>query len=79
MREFPWALACSGLVLLECAVLVLNRWRCPLTALAARHTADRAANFDIYLPETLARYNKEIFGTLFVLGELFFVWRWLAG
>ena len=76
MRQFSWAAAFSGVVLLECAVLALNRGRCPLTDVAARHTAERAANFDIYLPEWLARYNKEIFGTLFVLGELFVVLRW---
>lgn len=77
MREFGWASVFSGLVLLECAVLVLNRWRCPLTDLAARHTANRAANFDIYLPETVARHNKVIFGALFLLGELFLAWRWI--
>jgi len=71
-----WAAAFSGMVLLECAVLAVNRGRCPLTDVAARHTDERAANFDIYLPEWLARYNKESFGTLFVLGALFVVLRW---
>lgn len=57
-----------GLVTGECLVLALNRMRCPLTAIAARYTDDRRANFDIYLPEWLARSNKQIFGTLFVAG-----------
>ena len=74
--EFRWAAACSALVWVECAVLALNRWRCPLTGWAARHTEERAANFDIHLPEWLARRNKEVFGTLFVLGQLFLAWRW---
>jgi hypothetical protein len=39
-------------------VLWLNGWRCPLTDVAARYTDDRRANFDIYLPEWLARYNE---------------------
>lgn len=57
-----------GLVALESVVLLANAWRCPLTAVAARYTKDRQPNFDIYLPVWLARYNKEIFGTLYVLG-----------
>ena len=46
--------------------------------MAARYTEDRADNFDIYLPLWLARYNKEIFGSLFFAGELFALWRYLA-
>jgi len=69
----------SGMVLMECAVLALNRGRCPLTDLAGRYTPERTANFDIYLPLWLARRNKTIFGTLFVVGELFSLSRWLVG
>jgi hypothetical protein len=76
-RRFDWALAASVLVLGECAALALNRGRCPLTDVAARYTEDRAENFDIYLPRWLARYNKEIFGTMFFAGEVFVIWRWL--
>lgn len=78
LGRFGLAAALSGLVWLECAVLALNRCRCPLTDVAARHTAERAHNFDIYLPELLAQYNKQIFGTLFALGEIYFAWRWFA-
>lgn len=74
--NFGLALWCSVIVLVEVAILLLNRWRCPLTPLAARYTTDRRANFDIFLPEVVARYNKEIFGTLFVLGMLLAVLRW---
>lgn len=65
-----------GLVTGECLVLAFNRMRCPLTDIAARYTEDRRANFDIYLPEWLARYNKQIFGTLFVAGLAFAAVRW---
>ncbi len=75
-RGFRCAAILSAIVLLECVVLAANGGRYPLTDLAARHTLDRAANFDIYLPNWLARYNKAIFGTLFVLSELIIVWRW---
>ncbi|NBC86303.1 MAG: hypothetical protein GVY25_08935 [Bacteroidetes bacterium] len=63
-------------VLLEVLVLALNRWRCPLTGVAARYTEDRRDNFDIYLPLWLARYNKHIFGSLFALGLLYTLLRW---
>lgn len=55
-------------VLVELLVLLVNHGNCPLTAVAARYTADRRANFDIYLPEWLARYNKIIFGSLYLFG-----------
>jgi hypothetical protein len=65
-----------GIVFVECVVLVLNRMRCPLTPVAARYTEDRRDNFDIYLPEWLARHNKLTFGTLYLAGILFTLVRW---
>jgi len=79
LYHFMVAAVLSGLVLAECAVLALNRGRCPLTDMAGQYTEDRAANFDIYLPAWLARSNKAIFGTLFVIGELVVLWQWLRG
>jgi len=76
-RRFDWALAVAALVILESAVLAANRGKCPLTNVAAQYTADRQANFDIYLPRWLAQHNKVIFATLFIAGELFVLWRWL--
>jgi hypothetical protein len=67
-----------GLVAVEVAILALNRMRCPLTDVAAQYTSERHDNFDIYLPLTLARYNKEIFGTLYVVGIVMTVVRWLG-
>jgi hypothetical protein len=72
-----FAAVLTGLVLVECMVLAMNRGRCPLTDLAGRHTEDRRDNFDIYLPLWLARHNKTIFGTLFAIGELLVLGRWL--
>jgi len=72
------ALGLTLLVLGECAALALNRGRCPLTDVAARYTEDRSDNFDIYLPQWLARNNKRIFGALFIAGELMWMWRWVG-
>ncbi len=74
--RFGAALLFAAVVSVEVLVLAINRMRCPLTDLAARYTADRRPNFDIYLPEWLARRNKEIFGTLFVLGLIYTLLRW---
>jgi hypothetical protein len=76
--RFDWAVALTLVVLIECGVLALNKGRCPLTAVAARYTDDRADNFDIYLPRWLARHNKVIFGSLFAGGEMAVLWRWLG-
>lgn len=56
------------LVSLESLVLVLNKWTCPLTFFAMKYTPNRSDNFDIYLPMVVAKYNKIIFGTIFVVG-----------
>ena len=70
-----WAAALAGVLFVECAILALNHGRCPLTDVAAKYTDQRNPNFDIYLPEWLARYNKAIFGTIFVVDLLYMVWR----
>jgi hypothetical protein len=77
LRRFRWAAILTGLVLLECGVLAVNGGRCPLSDLAQQFTADHADNFDIYLPNWLARHNKVFFGVLFVSGELVVLGCWL--
>jgi|SRR5579863_395835 len=78
-RHFMFRLAAglTSVILGECLVLALNGGRCPLTDIAARYTDERADNFDIYLPLWLARYNKRIFGFLFVAGEIILLWQWI--
>ena len=78
MGRVDIAVVLIGVVTVEVLVLAMNRWHCPLTAIAARHTAERQDNFDIYLPLWLARYNKEIFGALFVVGILLTLGRWFT-
>jgi hypothetical protein len=76
MRRFRWAAILTLLVLAECAVLAMNGGRCPLTDWAARFTTERSSNFDIYLPAWLAHYNKQIFGSLFVIAEVVVFGAW---
>jgi hypothetical protein len=77
--HFTWALALAAIIVGECVVLALNDGRCPLTDWAARYTDDRRDNFDIYLPNWLARHNKAIFGTLFVVNAGIALCAWLVG
>ena len=77
LHRFHWAIILTVITVVECAVLALNKGRCPLTKVAARFTEDRAENFDIYLPNWVARHNKAIFGTLFVVNELIVLWFWV--
>jgi|SRR3978361_784119 hypothetical protein len=79
LNALSWAMWLSLLVWAEVFVLVINRMRCPLTAVAERYTQDRAGNFDIFLPEWLARNNQLIFGSAFLMDELFLLLRWTAG
>lgn len=66
----------AGILAVEAGVLIFNRWECPLTTVAARYTEDRRPNFDIYLPEWLAKHNKLIFGALYVAGSAYAFARW---
>lgn len=77
MHRFKAAGIFSVIVLVECLILAVNRCRCPLSNVAARYAPELSPNFDIYLPNWLARYNKQIFGTVFVLGGLFALFEWL--
>jgi hypothetical protein len=77
LHRFKLSVVFAGLVLMECLVLAVNRCRCPLTDVAVRYAPEDSPNFDIYLPRTVAKYNKQIFGTIFVLGGLFALAEWL--
>ena len=77
VEDYSLAACASLVVLLEVLVLLLNRWRCPLSPIAARYTEDRRANFDIYLPQWLAGRTKSIFGALYLVGVALALARWV--
>lgn len=53
-----------GLVALEGLTLVAFRFFCPLTILARKYSASTSDNFDIYLPNWLAKYTKPIYTSI---------------
>ena len=76
LDRYAPAAVLSGIVLVEVVIIVANDRRCPLTGVAARYTDDRRDNFDIYLPEWLARHNKLIFGALYFAGAALTLMTW---
>jgi hypothetical protein len=66
INVFTWVGIC--LVIAEGIVLAVFKMFCPLTILARKYSDSDRDNFDIYLPNWLARYNKIIFTTLYIIG-----------
>ncbi|MCB0632840.1 MAG: hypothetical protein KDD15_24045, partial [Lewinella sp.] len=52
----------------EGVVLLIFRMFCPLTLIARKYSDSTKDNFDIYLPNWLARHNKLIFTSIFIFG-----------
>jgi hypothetical protein len=63
------------LIVGESIVIMLNSWKCPLTNIASRYAHEDRPNFDIYLPEIIARYNKEIFSFILFIILLVFIYN----
>jgi hypothetical protein len=59
-----WLWVCYGLILLEGLTLLLFKMYCPLTIWAKKYSDSTRENFDIYLPNWLAKYNKIIYTSL---------------
>ena len=68
----------GGLVIGEGLVLLVFKNQCPLTLMARKYLASEADNFDIFLPNWLARYNKQIFTTLYLVAMLLVGYRLVA-
>ncbi len=56
-----------ALIVLEGVVLLIFNKMCPLTIIARRYSDSTKDNFDIYLPNWLAKYNKLIYTSFFVV------------
>ncbi|MDR3652294.1 MAG: hypothetical protein P4L34_04905 [Paludibacter sp.] len=72
-----WVWICVGFVLFEGLVLAINKLKCPLTLVAEKYTAAKKDNFDIYLPNWLAKYNKIIYTLIFAISVLILIFRLL--
>ena len=59
-----WLWIGYGLFILEGIILLLFKFFCPLTVMARKYSDSTKANFDIYLPHWLAKYNKLIYTSI---------------
>jgi len=73
-----WVWICIGLISLEGLILLVFRNICPVTLVARRYSESQKDNFDIYLPNWLARYNKQIYTGIVLVGLIILVYRLLT-
>ena len=59
-----WLWIGYGLFVLEGLTLLVFKFFCPLTVIARKYSSSNKANFDIYLPHWLAKYNKQIYTSI---------------
>ena len=77
-RITSWTWIGIGLVIGEGLVLWIFNMFCPLTVMARRYSDSQKDNFDIFLPNWLARHNKVLFTSIFVSGLILVLIRTLA-
>lgn len=70
-----WVWICLGLIILEGLILMVFNKMCPITLIARKYSDSTDHNFDIYLPNWLAKYNKLIYTTIVLIGVCILVWR----
>jgi hypothetical protein len=70
-----WVWICISLILLEGIILIVFKKMCPITLVARKFSTSQKDNFDIYLPNWLAKYNKEIYSTIVVIAILILTYR----
>ncbi len=78
-KTFNWVLLMAIVaIFIEGIVLILNKWRCPLTSLAEKYGADKGSVTDMFLPGVIARNVFKIAIVLFpvelvLLGIRYFI------
>lgn len=70
-----WIWIGLGLFVLEGLVLLIFKMKCPLTVIARKYSDSTKDNFDIYLPNWLAKYNKTIYTSILGVIILILVYK----
>jgi hypothetical protein len=55
--------------------LLIFKWSCQLTVIARKYSNSTKDNFDIYLPNWLAKYNKLIYSIIIAVIVLLLIYR----
>jgi hypothetical protein len=77
-RIDKWFWICLALIIIECLILLRFNQICPITLVARKYSDSTRHNFDIYLPEWLAKYNKTIYSIILIIILSFLVYRLLT-
>lgn len=64
-----------GIILLEGLVLLFFKRMCPITLVARKYSDSTKDNFDIFLPNWLARNNKLIYTIFFIIIMCMLIYR----
>ena len=73
-----WIWIGLGVFLIEAIVLLIFKMKCPLTIIARRYSDSGKDNFDIYIPNWLAKHNKMIYLSILVIIILILIYRLLS-
>ena len=73
-----WLWIGYGLIFLEGITLLAFKFFCPLTLVARKYSDSTKDNFDIYLPNWLARYTKLIYTSIMVIILIITIYRILT-
>jgi hypothetical protein len=73
-----WVWIGYALIFLEGITLLAFSFFCPLTLIARKYSDSTKDNFDIYLPNWLARYTKLIYTSIMVVIIILTVYRLLT-
>ena len=73
-----WIWIGLGVFLFEAIILLIFKMKCPLTIIARRYSDSGKDNFDIYIPNWLAKHNKMIYLSILVIIILILIYRLLS-
>ena len=70
-----WVWICISLIVLEGITLLVFKSLCPVTIIARKYSNSNQDNFDIYLPNWLARNNKKIYTFIVLIAISILIYR----
>src|SRR3954471_17166987 len=70
-----WVWICISLIFLEGVILIAFKNFCPITLIARNFSNSQKDNFDIYLPNWLAKYNKQIYSAIVLIAIVILIYR----
>ena len=70
-----WVWICISLVVIEGLVLLAFKMFCPLTIMARKYSDSTKDNFDIFLPNWLAKHTKLIYTSIFGFAIIILIYR----